>query len=255
MEQTLVVKGNIYSVIKDENEVPARVSRLKNNLTDLGRFLFGAWTIKHVNYYVAGADTDIHISGIMIGADNSSPTRKVLVIIPQISAIVLGSVGTFSFTNSVGPYYSGGGYYSSSSTGYEGNYDLGSCGTTLLLEQVFSVAWMGVKRAPDSSDPTISGIAYLNITQGGGSVTVTIKGYYSFSANTSSSYLTLAVDGRRVPLSAVNETADIIPVNTYVTDATDGPKTSWAIFKRTFSASFTSGQSIRVAWQVNISGS
>jgi hypothetical protein len=248
MEQTLVVKGNIYSVIKDENEIPARVSRLKNNLTSLGRWLFGAWMAKHANYYISGADFAGYVSGIILGIDEDNP-GDVWVIIPQISGVALtGYLTSKLITSSVGPYNAG---VYSSWPGYASSYVLGTLWDGSDIGSVTdTAAWMGVRKAPDSSDPTTSGAAHLNITRVSGGVVVTIKGYYSFSALANSSYLILAVDGRIVPVSSINEQQGQIPTNLLGTG-----RVSCAIFSRTFSASFTNGQSIRVTWQVNISGS
>jgi len=240
MEQTLVVKGNIYSVIRDENEIPTRVSRLKNNLTDLGRFLFGAWMAKHANYYINGGDVTGYISGIIIGQDQAA--ASVLVVIPQVSAIALVStLASSDYPNIPGSFQAG--KYSSSLGGYADYYYAGGLGVGLSVWQLNSspAAWMGVQLAPASSDPTTPGVAYLDITRGAGSVTVTIKGYYSFSTNANSNYLVLTVDGRQMSGTA--------PLSTY------SDKSVAVIFSRPFTASFTDGQSIRVTWQVNISGS
>jgi hypothetical protein len=246
MEQILVVRGNIYSVIRDENEIPTRVSRLKNNLTDLGRFLFGAWMVKHANYYINGGDTTGYVSGVVIGKEGN----QILVLIPQVSAIVLATgVSTMVYSSSVTDFEAG--HYSSSSTEYGSSYYSGSLGTGLVVSSVPSdsvVAWMGVYKAPSADDPTTHGVAHLNITRGTGSVTVTIKGYYSFSASANSNDLILTVDGRVISASSINPPSSV-PTNIL------GNKSSWVIFRRTFSASFTNGQSIRVTWQVNISGS
>lgn len=242
MEQTLVVRGNIYSVIRDENEIPTRVSRLKNNLTDLGRFLFGAWMVKHANYYINGGDTTGYISGLFLCVVE---TQDYLVVIPQISAIVLTtSLNNYPFSGSDGPFNIG--VYSSSAGGYGGSYLAGSLWDASVTAVSSTSTWMGVQKAPEATDPTTSGTAHLNITRGTGSVTVTIKGYYSFSAGFSSNYLALTADGRAI--TSINPPSSV-PTNTL------GSKVGFVVFLRTFSASFTSGQSIRVTWQVNISGS
>ena len=255
MEQTLVVKGNIYSVIRDENEIPTRVSRLKNNLTTFGRFLFGAWMVKHCNYYVTGGDTSSILSGLYLVHGDDTTYKHTYVCFPQISSIALTDTSTSSVDSGI--YTDGAsapfGFYSSIS--YEGSYNWFTLWNAIYPTTSFvyipssailalmPVKGYGVDYVPPNSG---EGVAVISLSASGSAIIVNVKGSYNFNSSVSVSYLKLLVD---LKWKQWTNTETVNPLTSSMNRAFVD------VFSRIFSASFSSGQKITVTWQVNISGS
>jgi hypothetical protein len=255
MEQTLVVKGNIYSVIRDENEIPTRVSRLKNNLTTLGRFLFGAWMVKHCNYYVTGGDVSSVLSGLYLIHADDTDYKYTYVCFPQISSIALTNTSTSSVDSGIYTEVGSESFGFYSSTSYGGSYNWITLWNEVYPTTSFvyippsailalmPVKGYGVDYIPPNSG---EGVAVISLSTSGSTIIVKVKGSYNFNSNVSVSYLRLLVDlkwRQWTNLETVNPLTS--SMNRAFAD----------VFSRVFSASFSSGQKITVTWQVNISGS
>ena len=246
MYSNLSVEGRVYNVVYDENGLPQRVSRLKNNITPYGHLLFAGWLIKHCNYYVTGADTSSILSGLISGYWFAGGTNYYALVYPQISGLAFrknndpaaGVMSAWGSNFSLGLYKTLDGFGASYSTAEL--YTILSGFEQYTASSTSLIGYMAVTTV-SQDDPSSSGVAHIKITSIN-PVTLIVKGFYSFESS---------VD---VIALSVLCTAKAVTNSGYLFQPNSSSLFYFEIFRRAYSYTFNSGQSVRVTWSVTVSG-